>query len=1222
MKINKLMIVTLLLLAIFAIGAVSASEDTDTLAVEDTDDLSVDESPTDIVSNESYMPEEYSDDVEINVDTEWDYTFDSPSVDNRDNSFKVRTPHEMNGTIVISCNGVELFKKGFLEFDGDSKWLEENGDEYYIYPSELKNNLENVNDDDFVSFAVYQSPDNCTQVRFYKMQWADNTFRLEDPEGFNPWVGDYAALDDNIQEIASIWIEEPDDYEGLLFIEANEIEYMIDPFSRDDGNYYYSFVLSSFNITNAGSYAVTFRYGPDREHSSVIYKGYLEVGEFNGDYFRFDADKENHIFRMFCPYDSSDATVSMFLKHDGDDEYPEEPIKTFTIDDLAGQWKEWTFDELGFEKDSDNVLRIHISNYNDDMEDYEKGMWYDPEYHEFIPDGVTLNIDFRTFDEYMEDALLELYIPENTLIYGGTLNITSGESNLYSRELYVYDSEFYDDERGWYNDEARFYRYQVLFPELDREGLKDGSVVTFAFTTSDGRTFSKSSFVRIYRDEDEEEESIRFTLANFKEGNYLDDEVLIEIVDFPEGVDDEFKVIVDKWGEETELTFNISKLATNENGFYVLACSDLAIDDFMEHMTDADIEFKLIFSNGEEIYGSSWVYKNPYISSGEVSINEEEPVIEFIYLPDALEGSIIIRIDGEVALRFDNREELDDYLAEPEEEEEYDEDYEPRQRWVFALQDLGITDKGTYVLKVEMTKNGKQVIYNNTIEVVDFVIDARNNLDQITSAVFRILLDEDASGNVLIYVDENLVFNKTLEWIGYSDWNRMGGFNIPLNYLQITESGSHDIRLLVQVNDGDKIVKRELNHTINVTVAPNIFEFGDIMYLYGEGNFLYPTSLSYPVPIDSEFVLYLNDALAGRIKIGCDDFKFRDLDESLLDEFGALKPGLYNARLIRVSEQGNMICVEGSFEVKTVNGDFVVDVTQTATTLDGISVEITAPPLPDESDTDNLGLVIFINPYLNEDGELDYEDIVEMWGWELVEYLEENSDVEIGMLPAGTNKLLVQYSLAVDDIEYAMQNPFYSNVLTVSVKKINTQIYASAVSAVYRVAKKLVVTLKDANGKAIAGKKVTIKIGTITRTLTTNRYGQVSLLVSSLVPKSYTAAIRFAGDRFYLGSAKNVRVLVIKAKTALAGKNLKVKAKVSIKKVTAVLKYNGKYVLGSKYVTLKINNKLYKVKTNAKGQAIFKVNNLKRKGSYIGVLMFKADYYFKASSNKVRVVVV
>ena len=57
-------------------------------------------------------------------------------------------------------------------------------------------------------------------------------------------------------------------------------------------------------------------------------------------------------------------------------------------------------------------------------------------------------------------------------------------------------------------------------------------------------------------------------------------------------------------------------------------------------------------------------------------------------------------------------------------------------------------------------------------------------------------------------------------------------------------------------------------------------------------------------------------------------------------------------------------------------------------------------------------------------------------------------------------------------------------------------------------------------------------------------------------------------------------------------------------------------------MTLKINNKLYKVKTNAKGQAIFKVNNLKRKGSYIGVLMFKADYYFKASSNKVRVVVV
>ena len=1215
MKINKLMIVTLLLLAIFAIGAVSASEDTDTLAVEDTDDLSVDESPVIADYEETYDDLK---DIRIYIN---EGSYSTTEAEPFNSVINIETPIDCNGSVAVLCGDDDLFVRSLDDFNPDRKNTGDGINRYWI-----------TNDD--LGFFNGHSSEEIIEVKFvteYDRQFSkfgilmfeDDSFRIEEnqidvsiyPEG--PERGPL-YIDSNFR-VMEIGVHDPM-MAGTFYVTANNMEYIFEATNFDDGEPWKDWLLSSFNITQEGNYTVVFEYSPlGSDARRVVSLGLLEVHAFNNDAFRIVENKPAHLFTIFCPEGTEGSKISISLTNDWEEENPPIVMNITVAAENCGEWINLTFEEIGLVWDDDNIIDIKITYGDTKLLEYETGFWYDNEIYEPpVQSDLLLYMDFHnTFlSENIDDPVMELYIPENFLIFGGNITITSNGRTIFSREITLQDMD--------YNYDGRFYQYNIIYEELTFDEVNSGDIITFAFL-NDVKNITQSVFYLVSYDEDEESEVVKFRLVNFKDGNYLDDEVLIEIVDFPMGVADEFKVIVDKWGDETELTFKISELAKNEKGFYVFTCSDLDIDDFMSHMTDAGISFRLVFSNDEQIEGDCWVYKDPCISSGEVSIDEEEPVIEFISLPDELEGSIIISIqsiNGNRTIKFDTRAEIDEYLTEPEEEEEYDEDYEPHQRWVFALQDLGITDKGTYVLKVEMTKNGQQVSYNNTIEVVDFVIDARNNLDQITSAAFRILLDEDASGNVLIYVDENLVFNQTLEWIGYSDWNRMGGFNIPLNYLQITESGLHDIKLLVQVNDGDKIVERELNHNINVTVAPNSFAFGDIMYLSGEGNFLYPTSLSYPVPIDSEFVLYLNDALAGRIKIGCDDFKFRDLDASLLDEFGALKPGLYNARLIRVSEQGNMTCAEGSFEVKTVNGDFVVDVTPTATTLDGISVEITAPPLPHEWDTDNLGLVIFINPYLNEDGELDYEDIVEMWGWELVEYLEENSAVEIGMLPAGTNNLLVQYSLAVDDIEYAMQNPFYSNVLTVNVKKINTQIYASAVSAVYRVAKKLVITLKDANGKALVGKKVTIKIGTITKTLTTNRYGQVSLLVSSLVPKSYTAAIRFAGDRFYLGSAKNVKVLVIKAKTALAGKNLKVKAKVSIKKVTAVLKYNGKYVLGSKYVTLKINNKLYKVKTNAKGQAIFKVNNLKRKGSYIGVLMFKADYYFKASSNKVRVVVV
>ena len=189
-----------------------------------------------------------------------------------------------------------------------------------------------------------------------------------------------------------------------------------------------------------------------------------------------------------------------------------------------------------------------------------------------------------------------------------------------------------------------------------------------------------------------------------------------------------------------------------------------------------------------------------------------------------------------------------------------------------------------------------------------------------------------------------------------------------------------------------------------------------------------------------------------------------------------------------------------------------------------------------------------------------------------------------------------------------------------SVTKIATKITAPKVSTTYNVAKKLVVTLKDANGKILANKKVTIKVGTISKTLKTNTYGKVAVAIGKLVPKTYTASIKFAGDSNYKASSFSVKVVVNKAKPKITAKKKTFKVTAKTKKVTAILKNNKGKVLKKVKLTLKIGKKIYSAKTNSKGVATFKVK-LTKKGKYTGKVKFAGSKYYKAVTKKVYITV-
>ena len=189
-----------------------------------------------------------------------------------------------------------------------------------------------------------------------------------------------------------------------------------------------------------------------------------------------------------------------------------------------------------------------------------------------------------------------------------------------------------------------------------------------------------------------------------------------------------------------------------------------------------------------------------------------------------------------------------------------------------------------------------------------------------------------------------------------------------------------------------------------------------------------------------------------------------------------------------------------------------------------------------------------------------------------------------------------------------------------SVTKIATKITAPKVSTTYNVAKKLVVTLEDANGKILANKVVSIKVGTISKTLKTNANGKASVAIGKLVPKTYTASIKFAGDSNYQASSFKVKVVVNKAKPKITAKKKTFKVTAKTKKVTAILKNNKGKVLKKVKLTLKIGKKTYKAKTNSKGVATFKVK-LTKKGKYTGKVKFAGSKYYKAVTKNVYITV-
>ena len=226
---------------------------------------------------------------------------------------------------------------------------------------------------------------------------------------------------------------------------------------------------------------------------------------------------------------------------------------------------------------------------------------------------------------------------------------------------------------------------------------------------------------------------------------------------------------------------------------------------------------------------------------------------------------------------------------------------------------------------------------------------------------------------------------------------------------------------------------------------------------------------------------------------------------------------------------------------------------------------------------------------------------------------------ENGQIEVPTKEFIPKFysfEISVADDRYSASNVTGYFV----VNKASTKLTASSVITTYNVVKKLVVTLKDSD-EVLANKKVTVKVGKISKTLKTNSKGQISVDVSILTPKAYTASIKFAGDKYYSSSSKSVKVTVKKANPKLTAKVKSFKKSVKTKKYSITLKTNKNKAMKKTKVTLKVKGKTYTAKTNSKGKATFKITNLNKKGTFTAVVKYAGNSCYNAKTVKPKIIV-
>ena len=187
-----------------------------------------------------------------------------------------------------------------------------------------------------------------------------------------------------------------------------------------------------------------------------------------------------------------------------------------------------------------------------------------------------------------------------------------------------------------------------------------------------------------------------------------------------------------------------------------------------------------------------------------------------------------------------------------------------------------------------------------------------------------------------------------------------------------------------------------------------------------------------------------------------------------------------------------------------------------------------------------------------------------------------------------------------------------STSAVIKIEKSSSKLKVPTVRSYLTASTYLNLTLVDSKGNAIANKKVTVVFAGQTYNLTTDSKGFAKLKVPTKVG-TYNFTVRFAGDGSYLSSSASSKVVITKMVVNLTAP--KVQSYITKKTyLTITLKNIYGKALANRTITVKINKKTHKLKTNGNGVA--KLKFAKKLGTTKCTVKFKgSDNFYGASLN-------
>ena len=216
-------------------------------------------------------------------------------------------------------------------------------------------------------------------------------------------------------------------------------------------------------------------------------------------------------------------------------------------------------------------------------------------------------------------------------------------------------------------------------------------------------------------------------------------------------------------------------------------------------------------------------------------------------------------------------------------------------------------------------------------------------------------------------------------------------------------------------------------------------------------------------------------------------------------------------------------------------------------------------------------------------------------------------DNVISLVGTGDNVLSLQRIIVVAE----------NKVIT----KTGTVISVNNVSMDYSAEKYLSVSLKDVLGNVLAGKNVSVLIGTDLNNLVTDANGQARLLLANLASGTYNVVATFNGDDSYVNSDAKASIIVnpkSKISTAITASDMTTQYKAG-KYLTVTLKDKDNKVLSDKNITIFVNNKEYSGNTDENGEFRLLINF--KPNTYNAAISFAGDETYGSSQKNVKIVV-